>query len=188
MSLGGDANIKGDLSIDGNTTLGESSNDTLVLHGIFASNIPDNATDAFDMQEGSNDYINVSTMNGSETITFGNTTTNPTFIFNGTGNVGIGTTNPLAKLHVAGECVVGNTLLPIKRRKKRKNGQEDEDADDEWPASNAFGEADAGWDDLLGPIKDVQEGDLVASLDETTGEIVYRPIRKLLNKGFQKVV
>jgi len=94
------------------------------------------------------------------------------------GNVGIGTTSPLAKLHIAGECVIGETLLPIKRlkrRKKRKNGQEDEDTDDEW-------------ENLLIPIKDIQEGDLVASLDEQSGEIVYREIKKLLNKGFQKVV
>ena len=99
-------------------------------------------------------------------------TTNGTSIYYNTGNVGIGTTGPLAKLHVAGECVIGKTLLPIKRRKKKRKGEND----------------DEEWEDLLVPIKDIQDGDLVASLDEQTGKIVYRKIKKLLNKGFQKVV
>ena len=35
------------------------------------------------------------------------------------GNVGIGTTGPTAKLHVVGNCVTGDTLLQIRRRKKK---------------------------------------------------------------------
>jgi len=34
------------------------------------------------------------------------------------GNVGIGTTNPTSKLHVEGQCVTGDTLLPIVRQEE----------------------------------------------------------------------
>ena len=97
------------------------------------------------------------------------------------GNVGVGTTNPLANLHVVGECVVGNTLLPIKRKKKNKLGVRS------YGLGGGDGD-DSEFDNLLIPIKDVLPGDLVASLDEEKGTIVYKPIRKLLNKGWQKVV
>ena len=39
----------------------------------------------YDIQEGTNNYINVNTTDGSENISFGNTTTNPTYSFLGTG-------------------------------------------------------------------------------------------------------
>ena len=60
----------------------------------------DNTTDAYKMQQGTYNYFNINTTDLSEQITFGNTTTNPTFAFNGTGNVGIGTTSPGNLLHV----------------------------------------------------------------------------------------
>ena len=40
---------------------------------------------AFQIQEGSNSYVGVSTSNGTEQLYLGNSTTNPTFAFNGTG-------------------------------------------------------------------------------------------------------
>lgn len=80
------------LSTDGSGNLSWSTH--------VALDLVDNTTDAYKMQEGTYNYFNVNTTNLSEQITFGNTTTNPTFAFNGTGNVGIGTTSPNNLLHV----------------------------------------------------------------------------------------
>ena len=67
---------------------------------------------------------------------------------NGQGNFGTGT----AKLHVDGQCVTGDTLLPIRRRKKRKGEGDKED-----------------WDYFDCRIDEVQAGDEVLSLDEGQG-------------------
>lgn len=80
------------LSTDGSGNLSWSTHVILDLM--------DNSTDAYKMLEGANNYFDVSTTDLSERITFGNTTTNPTFVFGGTGNVGIGTTSPGNLLHV----------------------------------------------------------------------------------------
>ena len=65
------------------------------------------------------------------------------------GNVGTGT------LHVEGQCVTGDTMLPIRRRKRRKNVDEAEDSDD--------------YDYFYCRIDEVQIGDQVLSLDEGRG-------------------
>ena len=49
--------------------------------------ITDNVADAFQVREGTNDYIIVDTLDGSEKIFFGNTTTNPEFEFRGSGEI-----------------------------------------------------------------------------------------------------
>ena len=51
----------------------------------ITATLVDNNTDALDVQEGSNNYINVNTTNGSENVALGNASTNPTFSFLGTG-------------------------------------------------------------------------------------------------------
>ena len=51
--------------------------------------LTDNITDALDIQEGTNNYININTTDGSEEIQFGNATTNPDFTFLGSGNTNI---------------------------------------------------------------------------------------------------
>jgi trimeric autotransporter adhesin len=53
--------------------------------------LADNITDAFDLQEGTNNYININTTNASENISFGNATTNPSYNFLGTGNLTVDT-------------------------------------------------------------------------------------------------
>ncbi|MEX2013426.1 MAG: Hint domain-containing protein, partial [Parcubacteria group bacterium] len=95
------------------------------------------------------------------------------------GNVGIGTTNPGSnKLQVEGQCVTGDTLLPIRRRKKRKGS--DADVDDN--EGN-----DDGYDYLIVPIKDILPGDEVLSLNKYTGLVEYRPIKALMDMGVKKV-
>ena len=84
------------------------------------------------------------------------------------GNVGIGTTSPVGLLHVQGACVTGDTLIRVRRRKKKKNGE----WEDEW---------------LDVPIKDIQAGDEVATLDEKTGEFIVSKVKQLMNMG-RKVV
>ncbi|MDO8566502.1 MAG: hypothetical protein Q7S04_04980, partial [Candidatus Moranbacteria bacterium] len=60
------------------------SGNTLIV-GQITETVTDNITDALDIQQGTNNYINVNTTDGAEAISFGNTTTNPSFIFLGTG-------------------------------------------------------------------------------------------------------
>jgi len=71
----------------------------ITVTGAFASSINDNATDAFTVKQGSNEYITVDTNNSSELITLGNTTTNPKTSILGSG-VGIGTTSPSGNFDV----------------------------------------------------------------------------------------
>ncbi len=93
----------------------------------------------------------------------------------GNGNVGIGTTGPLAKLHVEASCVTGDTILPIRRRRRRKsNGPESED-DDEL------------FDYLLCRIDEILPGDEVLSLNEFTGALQYARINKLMDMDIQEV-
>ena len=73
----------------------------------------DNATDAFTLKQGSNEYITVDTTNSSELITLGNTTTNPKTIILG-GNVGINDTDPSYKLNVIGDNAAYNGIGMLK--------------------------------------------------------------------------
>lgn len=56
----------------------------------LTNSLTDNVTDAFDLQQGTNNYININTTNSSENISFGNATTNPSYTFLGSGDVTIG--------------------------------------------------------------------------------------------------
>lgn len=51
--------------------------------------LADNLTDALDIQQGTNNYLNLNTTNSSENLAFGNATTNPSYSFLGTGAVTI---------------------------------------------------------------------------------------------------
>ncbi|MDP3723630.1 MAG: LamG-like jellyroll fold domain-containing protein, partial [Candidatus Omnitrophota bacterium] len=86
------------------------------------------------------------------------------------GNVGIGTASPAQKLHVEGQCVTGDTLLPIL---KKADGRRQK-AEDEWVVETVA-------------IKDVQAGMLVYSLNEATGTLEPHRINGLLDMGVQPV-
>ena len=82
------------LGDDGSTTFIDGSLITLsgntLIEGKITQTVTDNVTDTLDIQEGTNNYININTTNGSEAIQFGNTTTNSTFSFLGTGLTTLG--------------------------------------------------------------------------------------------------
>ena len=70
-------------------TLGAGAGTTTLTNNLTA-NINDNSANALDIQEGTNNYININTTNSSENISFGNATTNPSFDFLGTGLTTLG--------------------------------------------------------------------------------------------------
>ena len=87
------AQFNGTLAV---TTLGSADTSTFLCRNTsnqlatcsstpLTNSLTDNIADAFDLQEGTNNYININTTNGSEAISFGNTTTNPDYNFLGSG-------------------------------------------------------------------------------------------------------
>ncbi len=80
------------------TTLGSTDTATFICRNTsnilagcnytpLSSSLTDNITDAFDLQEGTNNYININTTNTTENISFGNATTNPSYNFLGSGTL-----------------------------------------------------------------------------------------------------
>ena len=67
-------------------------------------------------------------------------------------------------MSVAGHCVTGDTRL--RRRRRNKKGEYE-------------------YDEV--PIKDIQPGDEIASLDEETGEIVWSKVNALMDMGVKEI-
>ena len=101
------AQFNGTLAV---TTLGTADTSTFLCRNTsnqlascsstpLTSSLTDNITDALDLQESTNNYININTTNGSENVSFGNASTNPSYNFLGSGT-----------LAVAGSQTIGGTL------------------------------------------------------------------------------
>jgi len=71
----------------------------------------------------------------------------------------------VAGLSVAGHCVTGDTRLRRRRKKKKGEGYE--------------------YDEVA--IKDIREGDEIASLDEETGRIVWSKVNALMDMGMKEI-
>src|SRR3989344_3382378 len=80
VTVSGNASIA-TLAVTGTSTLAGG----IVFNGTTDFDIDDNTASALTISEGSNNYLNVTTTNSSENISLGNTTTNPTVNFLGTG-------------------------------------------------------------------------------------------------------
>jgi hypothetical protein len=70
-------------------TFPDASGTVCLTNSCISSSLTDNVGDALDIQQGSNNYININTGDGGEDISFGNTVTNPTFNFLGSGGITI---------------------------------------------------------------------------------------------------
>ena len=95
--------------------------------------------------------------------------TNQFVVQQNSGNVGVGTTSPAQLLSIAGHCVTGDTRLRRRRKKKNATGESEDDYD---------------YDEV--PIKDIQAGDEIASLDEATGTIVWSKVNALMDMGVKQ--
>jgi len=102
--------------------------------------------------------LNIANASGTSFVTFDTTNS----------RVGIGTTSPVQKLHVEGQCVTGDTLLKRRRRRRKADGSLEE-----------------YWEDVR--IDEIQEGDEILTLDEQTGQMVAAKVKKLMDKGIKPI-
>ncbi len=111
---GGGLNLAGALDVDGAATIGDGG-DAITLSGTtvtltanaagndITANLVDNNTDALDIQQGTNNYLNINTQDSSEAMSFGNASTNPDFSFLGSGTTNfVGNVDAQAGLDVTG--------------------------------------------------------------------------------------
>src|SRR3989344_1538028 len=90
---------------------------------------------------------------------------------------GIGAINPLAKLHVEGQCVTGDTKLRRRRRKLKTTTQD--------LKPNETEDENYIYDDVM--IKDVKPGDEIQTLDENTGKLVWSKVNALMDMGVKQI-
>ncbi|MEK9206910.1 MAG: hypothetical protein AAB922_00365, partial [Patescibacteria group bacterium] len=100
LTLDSTLTVTGTTALNGIANIGDGG-DAITLSGTTITltantsgnditlNLTDNNADALDIQEGTNNYINVGTLDAGAAMAFGNATTNPTFGFLGTGLITI---------------------------------------------------------------------------------------------------
>ena len=98
-----------DPTADNTITFQNASGTVAYLSNILAPTLSDNVTDAYDLQEGTNNYININTTDGSENVALGNTSTNPSFSFLGTGTTTFsGNTAVTGDVNFNGNTTIGD--------------------------------------------------------------------------------
>ncbi len=91
------------------------------------------------------------------------------------GNVGIGTTSPVQKLHVEGQCVTGDTLLAVAKTQNSKL------------KAQSYNLKLKTEEIEYKEIKNIKGGEYVYSLNEETGKIEPQRIKELLDMGIKPV-
>ncbi|OHA30752.1 MAG: hypothetical protein A3B11_02050 [Candidatus Taylorbacteria bacterium RIFCSPLOWO2_01_FULL_44_26] len=171
LAGGGSLSEKMRLTTDGKLGLGTTTPNwqlqqaaTRPFHVLSDTSAGTNAKHWFTSSQGGNFYIGTSSdaLNATTTL----------LTINTAGFVGIATTSPATLLAVGGHCVTADTRL---RRRRKKKGAKDKKEDD----------YDYDYDEVM--IKDVKEGDEIASLDEKTGAIVWSRVNALLDMGVKPI-
>jgi hypothetical protein len=118
LQVAANSTLTGNLTVNGNTTLGDATTDTSTINGTLTNSLPDNTATAVDFKENTNSYLKLTTSDSSELVTIGATpkftSLNTTDATNSTtaaatfvGGVGIA-----KKLYVGTDFNVnGNTVL-----------------------------------------------------------------------------
>ncbi|MBI5621537.1 hypothetical protein HY933_01575, partial [Candidatus Falkowbacteria bacterium] len=114
----------------------------------------------------------------------------PTVVVTTGGQVGIGTTSPLTKLHVEGACVTGDTLIRRRRKKSKvKSGKGKVEGgagpDLDTLHSSLYTSDSLDFEDV--PVTEIEPGDEILSLDEKTGTFVTSKVRQLMNMGVKQI-
>jgi hypothetical protein len=87
---------------------------TTTLSNNLTVNLVDNNVNALDIQQGTDNYININTTDAVENVAFGNAITNPTFNFLGTGAVAIAGLEGSTELTLtAGDAVISDGSLAV---------------------------------------------------------------------------
>jgi hypothetical protein len=102
------------------------------------------------------------------------TITGPVILASQTGNVGIGTSAPAQKLHVEGQCVTGDTILPIIWQETQSSKIKSQNDNSKFKI-------------VYVQIKDIKGGEYVLSLNEKTGKIEPARIKGLLDMGVKPI-